>query len=261
MLYALIVLFSVATAFFMRNTFIHVYILPYAMVPIFIRVFMDSRTAFMTHVTMVLICAVMLQHPFEFIAVETIAGLVAITSLRELSQRSQLFKTAFIVTAVAMGVNMAFDWMNADALSQIDYSAYNYLGANGITIKTQNGKFDNYEDDEWDGNLSALTPGEMYKIQVNNDCGFVLSGKPIFSASITIEQGHNWFGYTGLQPVSIEQALNGFTPTEGDRITSFDGKFTSFEDGEWGGNLSQLQPGQGYVYHSNAEVDKTLVLP
>ena len=135
----------------------------------------------------------------------------------------------------------------------------NALGANGITIKTQNGKFDNYEDDEWDGNLSALTPGEMYKIQVNNDCGFVLSGKPIFSASITIEQGHNWFGYTGLQPVSIEQALNGFTPTEGDRITSFDGKFTSFEDGEWGGNLSQLQPGQGYVYISQDAASKTLV--
>jgi hypothetical protein len=134
MLYALIVFFSVMTALFMRNTFIHVYILPYAMVPIFIRVFMDSRTAFMTHFTMVLICAVMLQHPFEFIAVETIAGLVAISSLRELSQRSQLFKTAFIVTAVAMGVNMAFDWMNADALSQIDYSVYNYIGANGITM-------------------------------------------------------------------------------------------------------------------------------
>ena len=135
----------------------------------------------------------------------------------------------------------------------------NALGANGITIKTQNGKFDNYEDDEWDGNLSALTPGEMYKIQVSNDCGFVLSGKPIFSASITIEQGHNWFGYTGLQPVSIEQALNGFTPTEGDRITSFDGKFTSFEDGEWGGNLSQLQPGQGYVYISQDDASKTII--
>ena len=134
MLYALIVIFAVITALFMRNTFIHVYILPYAMVPIFIRVFMDSRTAFMTHFTMVLICAVMLQHPFEFIAVESIAGLVAISSLRELSQRSQLFKTAFIVTAVAMGVNLAFDWMSADALSQIDYSAYNYLALNGVTM-------------------------------------------------------------------------------------------------------------------------------
>ncbi len=134
MLYALIVIFAVATALFMRNTFIHVYILPYAMVPIFIRVFMDSRTAFMTHFTMVLICAVMLQHPFEFIAVEMIAGLVAISSLRELSQRSQLFKTAIVVTAVAMAVNMAFDWMNTDALSKIDYSPYNYLAVNGIML-------------------------------------------------------------------------------------------------------------------------------
>ena len=134
MLYALIVIFALLTALFMRNTFIHVYILPYAMVPIFIRVFMDSRTAFMTHVTMVLCCAVMLQHPFEFIVIETIAGLVAITSLRELSQRSQLFKTAIFVTLAAMGVNLAFDWMRADTFTQIDYSTYNYLVANGIML-------------------------------------------------------------------------------------------------------------------------------
>jgi membrane-associated HD superfamily phosphohydrolase len=125
MLYAMIIIFSVLTALFMRNTFIHVYLLPYAMVPIFIRVFMDSRTAFMTHITMVLICAVMLQHPFEFIVTETVAGLVAISSLRELSQRSQLFKTAIFVTVSCMAVNMAFDWMNNDALTQIDYSYYN----------------------------------------------------------------------------------------------------------------------------------------
>ena len=62
MVYAMIVVFSLLTALFMRNTFIHVYILPYAMVPIFVRVFMDSRTAFMAHITMVLICAVMLTH-------------------------------------------------------------------------------------------------------------------------------------------------------------------------------------------------------
>jgi len=134
MVYALIVIFSLLTALFIRNTFIHVYILPYAMVPIFIRVFMDSRTAFMAHTMMVLICASMLTHPFEFIAVETIAGLVAITSLRELSQRSQLFKSAIFVTLAAMAVNLAFDWMRAESLSEIDYSIYNYLLANGIAL-------------------------------------------------------------------------------------------------------------------------------
>ena len=134
MLYALIVIFTLLTALFVRNTFVHVYILPYAMVPIFIRVFMDSRTAFMTHITMVLICAIMLQHPFDFIVVETVAGLVAITSLRELSQRSQLFKTAAIVTLACMAVNLAFDWMRTSTLTQIDYSNYNYLVANGIGL-------------------------------------------------------------------------------------------------------------------------------
>ncbi len=134
MLYALIIIFALLTALFMRNTFIHVYLLPYAMLPIFIRVFMDSRTAFMTHITMVLICAAMLQHPFEFIVTEAVAGLVAISSLRELSQRSQLFKTAIFVTLACVIVNMSFDWMHSDALSQIDYSYYNYLIANGVML-------------------------------------------------------------------------------------------------------------------------------
>ena len=134
MVYALIVIFAILTALFVRNTFIHVYILPYAIVPIFIRVFMDSRTAFMTHITMVLICAIMLQHPFEFIAIETVAGLAAITSLRELSQRSQLFKAAIIVTLACMATQLSFDWIRSEALLQIDYNNYNYLIANGIAM-------------------------------------------------------------------------------------------------------------------------------
>ena len=134
MLYTFIVIFALLTALFVRNTFIHVYILPYAMVPIFIRIFMDSRTAFMTHTTMVLICANMLQHPFEFTVVELVAGLVAITSLRELSKRSQLFRTAIVITLSCIIVNLAFDWTKATALSQIDYSIYNYLILNGIAL-------------------------------------------------------------------------------------------------------------------------------
>ena len=134
MLYTFIIIFALLTAVFMRNTFIHVYILPYTMVPIFIRVFMDSRTAFMTHITMVLICAIMLQHPFEFTVIESVAGLIAINSLRELSQRSQLFKTAIFVTISCIIVNIAFDWTRSDTLAQIDYSTYNYLIVNGVML-------------------------------------------------------------------------------------------------------------------------------
>jgi putative nucleotidyltransferase with HDIG domain len=126
--------FTLLASILVSHNLLHVFILPFAIVPIFVRVFMDSRTAFMTHITMVLICAIMLQHPFEFTVIESVAGLIAINSLRELSQRSQLFKTAIFVTLACVIVNMAFDWMHSDALSQIDYSYYNYLIANGVML-------------------------------------------------------------------------------------------------------------------------------
>ena len=134
MLYSLIVIFSLLTGLMVRNTIAHVYIIPYAMVPIFTRVFMDSRTAIITHVAMVLICALMLQHPMEFIVVETLAGMAAVYSLRDLQFRSQLFKTAIIVTIVAMTMNFAFDLIRMSAFSEFDMSYYNYLIINGILL-------------------------------------------------------------------------------------------------------------------------------
>lgn len=134
MLYCLIILFAILTSLLVRNTIGHVYILPYAMVPIFIRVFMDSRTAFIAHTTMVLICAVMLQHPFDFVVIEIVAGLAAIYSLRELQYRSQLFKTAVIVTVASMATNLGYDMMNDSALTKFDLSYYNYFIVNGLLL-------------------------------------------------------------------------------------------------------------------------------
>lgn len=134
MLYSMIIIFSLLTSLLVRNTLLHVYILPYAMLPIFIRVFMDSRTAFITHLTMVLICACMLQHPFDFIVIETVAGLAAIYSLRELSNRAQLFKSAVIVTLASMAMNIAFDLIHMSAISELDFSNYNFFIANGMLL-------------------------------------------------------------------------------------------------------------------------------
>jgi len=134
MLYALIASFTVIASLMVSHNVLHVYILPFAMVPIFIRVFMDSRTAFMAHVTMVLICACMLQHPLEFIAVELIAGLVAIFSLRELSSRSQLFWAAALITGSTIVVNLALNWIRDTDIMQIDFSEFNYLLINGLVL-------------------------------------------------------------------------------------------------------------------------------
>ena len=170
MAYALITIFSILTAVFVRNTFIHVYILPYAMVPIFIRVFMDSRTAFMAHATMVMICAVMLVHPFEFVVIESIGGLIAISSLRELSQRSQLFKTAIFIALSMMAVNLAFDWMRTDSLSKIDYSIYNYLIIKAFGFTSDITLIElSYTNNQLMRKMSEIAPGTFnHSIQVAN---------------------------------------------------------------------------------------------
>ena len=134
MLYALILLFSVAASLMVGHNVLHLYIIPFAMVPIFVRVFMDSRTAFMAHTIMILICAAMLQHPLEFIVVEEVAGLVAIFSLRELSSRSQLFWTAVLITAATTLANLALYWIRSADINQFDYSEFNYLLINGLLL-------------------------------------------------------------------------------------------------------------------------------
>jgi putative nucleotidyltransferase with HDIG domain len=134
MLYSLILFFVVLTSLMVSHSVLHVYILPYAMVPIFIRVFMDSRTAFMAQTTMILICASILQHPLDFIAVELMGGLAAIFSLRELSSRSQLFWTAVIITAVSVLTDLSLEWIQSSDLTKVNFSKINYLAINGILL-------------------------------------------------------------------------------------------------------------------------------
>ena len=134
MLYALVVVSTVMASLMVDHNVLHVYILPFVIVPIFIRVFMDSRTAFMAHSAIILICAGILQKPLEFIVVEMAAGLAAIFSLREMSSRSQLFWTATAATASAMLANLSIFLIRNNDFSHLDASEYIYLAICGIVI-------------------------------------------------------------------------------------------------------------------------------
>lgn len=78
------------------------YILPYCIVPIFIRIFMDSRTAFIAHLMTILMCVPAVSQPAEFVTIQTLAGLTAIISLQQLNERSELFRAILIVLAVSV---------------------------------------------------------------------------------------------------------------------------------------------------------------
>ena len=136
----LVLSFPLMTSFLMRHTLLSVYLIPYAMLPIFVRVFMDSRTAFFTHVCMILLCAMSLRYPFEFITTQLLGGLIAIYSLRDLSERSQIIRTAFMVTAVAVVFYMSIDLMHGRKLfdgnsaTLIDWGIYTHIVLSGLLL-------------------------------------------------------------------------------------------------------------------------------
>lgn len=134
LLFILIVFYCIVTALMVSNNIFNVYIIPYAMLPIIIRVFLDSRTAFVTHVITILLCSITLRYPHEFILTQLAAGLVAIFSLRELSQRSQLFRTAFLVILTYAAVYFAIELITENDLSKLNASMYIYFILNGILL-------------------------------------------------------------------------------------------------------------------------------
>lgn len=134
MLYVMITMFPILVSLMITHNVLSVYILPFAIAPIFIRVFVDSRTAFNAHVTMVLICAAAVKYQYEFIIVQLVAGLIAIYSLRELSQRAEIFKTALLVTLGSSAMYFALQLMQDNSILTMDHSMYKYFVANGVML-------------------------------------------------------------------------------------------------------------------------------
>lgn len=96
-LVGLTVTFSVF-AFIMSKSFdMGLYIVPFSMVAIMIIVFFDGRTAMFTTLVTTLLCAGIAHFPFEFLAMQFVGASIAINSLKEMSRRSQLLRTALLV--------------------------------------------------------------------------------------------------------------------------------------------------------------------
>lgn len=134
LLFALIVFFPVLSSIMVEQNLPSIYVVPFAMIPIIVRVFLDSRTAFMAHVTIILLCSITLRFPHEFILLQVVAGMVAIYSLRELSQRSQLLRTALVVFISYALLYFAFELIHEDDLTKLNTRMYIYFMINGILL-------------------------------------------------------------------------------------------------------------------------------
>ena len=132
------------------------------------------------------------------------------------------------------------------------------VGTDGTaTITAQNGSI-TYRNGQWRGNgVTSLDIRKMYEIQTSVTCEIELTGMEVNPADyeITIVPGNNWIGYLPSEGMTLSEAFGTF-PVNGDVIKSRDYSAT-YRNGQWRGQLTSLQPGQGYVYVSNASGNRT----
>lgn len=132
--YFMLTLFPSVTSWVEYSTAQSAYLIPYAMVPLFVRVFMDARTSFIVHVVSVLLCSIAVHAPYEFVVVQFIAGAVAVFSVKELSSRSQLLQAALQVTIVTVVFMLGYDLSQGLTLTTFDPSWYICIFINGILL-------------------------------------------------------------------------------------------------------------------------------
>lgn len=110
------------------------YLVPFTMIPLMTVIFLDSRTALFVHFVETLICSVIAVVPLEFIFMQYVAGSVAIDSIKDLTRRSELIRTAVYVFLSYSLSYVAVEVMQNGSFQVLQPRMFGYLGINAVMV-------------------------------------------------------------------------------------------------------------------------------
>ena len=155
---------------------------------------------------------------------------------------------------LTLNLARGWNWMshNLNAPLSIDC-----LKPNAHRILSHDGETINDPRYGYTGNVSQMSPTELYKVEMSASDNIPLSGLLFNSAlkPIPLVQGWNWMGYPMPGAMSVNEALVLLEADENDCIVVQDGSAV-YNDGLWRGTLTTLEPGKGYLLKVNN--DKSL---
>lgn len=112
----------------------YIYVVPFALLPMVVKTFYDSRLALFVHTVVILLAGYIVPNAFEFVFLNFISGAVAIIGLSNLYRRGKLVATVFYVT-VSYGVL---------------YLAIFFIQGNDLFDVPKDGNFWEYHQSFWD---------------------------------------------------------------------------------------------------------------
>jgi len=117
-----------------RNNALNYYMVPFALIPIIIRVFFDSRTALFVHIISMLMISFMVDNSFQFILLQITIGMAAVSSLKDMSQRSQLAQTALYIFLSYVLMYLAFEFISEGDVQRINWVTVVYFAISSVLL-------------------------------------------------------------------------------------------------------------------------------
>ena len=111
---------------------IEVWLLPYALVPLFINHFYNSRLALAVHVVMILMIDAVMSLGHGFVIIQLLAGLTTVALRYDLRFFNQFFRVILAVLSVYISGSIASDLMSEGAFSRINWLRLPWLLINAL---------------------------------------------------------------------------------------------------------------------------------
>ncbi|HER09779.1 MAG TPA: HDIG domain-containing protein [Bacteroides sp.] len=132
----LIVVMVALTMAASKNEAVSVYVIPFVVVPIFLKTFFETRYALFVHMITLLLAGFFVPNSYQFVLMNFLAGVVGVFSMRSYYKRGILFYTAIFVFATYALVYILLSILQEGDLSQVNWISVLWMGGNGLLILT-----------------------------------------------------------------------------------------------------------------------------
>ncbi|MDD4108847.1 MAG: HDIG domain-containing protein [Prolixibacteraceae bacterium] len=113
---------------------LHIYLVPFAIFPIIVRTFFDSRTAIFTLILASIITGFLAPNHYEFVLLQITAGVIAVFSLNKMHRRIHLIMAAvwvFLTYAIVYG---CLGLIYEGSFNTIDYNMLKWFALSSVLI-------------------------------------------------------------------------------------------------------------------------------
>ncbi|MEX2370387.1 MAG: HDIG domain-containing metalloprotein [Bacteroidales bacterium] len=135
-LLSLVVMMVGLTKVTVNNEAISYYVIPFAIIPIFLKTFFNVRFALFVHFLILLMAGIWISNSYQFILMNFLAGVVAVFSMRSYYRRSILFYIAVFVGLTYSLIFVLLSLMQEGSLTGVDWPQLLWFGGNGLLILT-----------------------------------------------------------------------------------------------------------------------------